>query len=440
MAATAATSALVAALPPPSPFAAMLRRSKFATYDPQIAQIYTAYGGYAHRGDWGLKRPLAVRKRDKYITIQTIDSPEQQTEWRTGEPESRWIRRWGEVGTEVQMRGIWDRQTVNHDWVIDSDFTLGTKDGAVLKMQKARVQKMKDAELLAEGGRVAEAGEEQVVENAEPAEQTPLSAYNAVVPNIMAMSPKEFESYVEKLRAQRPQFKQFLKNQVRQTLAARAKDNKVMATIVQEPFEEAQHASALLVRKAFLQHSVQEQYRDPSSRMIEQRPHRNAGLSYALASPLTNFFLVKPQPGRQITVQEKPMISFGGMVSTLAGSSRVPDNLSLRMASAKLLSTPRVVGQEPSGLEGVGLETTVRDTSEMALIRRSLHKPGSRKYVGQARAHLQGRIRRPSMMSPRSREKASSVPLRQADSASTKHATTTTLLNTLNRIVRVGRD
>ena len=32
----------------PSPFGALLRRSKFASYDPKIGQVYTSHGGHAH--------------------------------------------------------------------------------------------------------------------------------------------------------------------------------------------------------------------------------------------------------------------------------------------------------------------------------------------------------------------------------------------------------
>ncbi|THH20881.1 hypothetical protein EW146_g552 [Bondarzewia mesenterica] len=355
------TTAAAAVLPPSSPFAAMLRRSKFASYDPRISQVYTTYGGYAHRGDWGVKRPLAIRKRDKYITLQSIDSREQQTEWKTGEPESRWMKRWAELGIEAHPRGGWEHQlgkSARKQWLVDPEFSLGTSDGSVLKSKQ--------------------------LENADEADD--FSEFNRkAVPSIMAMKPKEFERYLDKLREQRPVFQKYLQKQV---------DSGSKKRIASNIVDQAQYESALLAREKFLWYSAKESYHSPSSRAIEQQPHHTAGLSYALASPLTNFFLAKPQVGRRVRLpsdddEVRPSketldrVSVAGMLSKLttpwAGKS---ETKSLRITAAKLLNAPRAVDGNRLGLDGVRLETLSGDVSQLDMVRPNPHKPGSRKYIG----------------------------------------------------------
>ena len=117
---------------PPSQFAALLRRSKFASYDPRISQVYTSHGGHAHRGDWGLKRPLAIRKREAFITIKAVDSHVQQTEWYGAEQKVRWVRSIQELGPVpiVNYQGTWlSTIGTRHEFLYDSEFNRQSGDG-----------------------------------------------------------------------------------------------------------------------------------------------------------------------------------------------------------------------------------------------------------------------------------------------------------------------
>jgi len=98
IAATASSSA-VTIHPPASPFALLLRRSRFASYDPAIRQTYSAPPASAHRGQWGLKRPIALRRRNAFISLTNFETRAQQTEWNNAESQVRFIRRFEEMGT-----------------------------------------------------------------------------------------------------------------------------------------------------------------------------------------------------------------------------------------------------------------------------------------------------------------------------------------------------
>lgn len=92
----------------PSTFATLLRRSKFASFDPQIGQVYATHGGYAHRGDFGLKRPLSLRRRDARITVKSIDSRHQQTEWRSAYLDAKFMQKQQETGCPVTLHDALD--------------------------------------------------------------------------------------------------------------------------------------------------------------------------------------------------------------------------------------------------------------------------------------------------------------------------------------------
>ncbi|KAJ7286440.1 hypothetical protein C8J57DRAFT_663941 [Mycena rebaudengoi] len=75
----ASTSALAACsraspdvIPPASLFAQLLRNSRFAAYDPQIRRTYYSPKQFAQRGYWGLKRPIAQRKKNSFITYKAV--------------------------------------------------------------------------------------------------------------------------------------------------------------------------------------------------------------------------------------------------------------------------------------------------------------------------------------------------------------------------------
>ncbi|KAH9966565.1 mitochondrial ribosomal protein subunit-domain-containing protein, partial [Russula dissimulans] len=340
----------------PSPFASLLRRSKFASYDPSIGQVYTTHDGNAHRGNWGFKRPLALRKRDKFISVEAVDSPEQQTEWTPRESEARFIKRWEEVVTEPNVRGVWERQYMNSRPVHQAEVAQEDPSGNIVN---PAVQRQVD-------------------------ESLDKRQYVASGPLISAMDTKQFARYVDKLRRQRPQFLEFLSHEALRTTKPQ---NPPQHRVAPSAYEESALGSAETVRRRFLQKQSHVIYESPESRAIEQRPHRNGGLSYAHTSQLTHFFTTSEERGRLLDSQSvdlrgMPRASFAGMVVNI----KPPVNDSepgpkLRIVESVLKQAPSVVSVRPQGLVGAVIEATAVNVANLDMMRSNPFPPGSRAYI-----------------------------------------------------------
>ena len=358
MAAAIAKSAVISP-PSPSPFATLLRRSKFASYDPTIGQVYTTHHGNAHRGNWGFKRPLALRKQSKFIAVQAIDSREQQTEWTPRESEARFIRRWEEVATEPSIRDAWESHYINS-------------------------RPIHDAELVNKGqGRNIANPAVQYWAN----ELSEKRQYVAPVPLISAMSTKQFTHYLERLRKRRPEFLPFISEEAEYT-----KDLETLPQNLVEPsaYEESARGSAETVRRRFLQRHSHTIYDGPNSHVIEQRPHRNGGLSYAHTSQLTHFFTTHDEPGRFVDSTSpdwRPIVraSFAGMAANLKTPIINHDMVSkFRVVGATLKQAPNIVSPRSEGLDGAVVEVTVQDVGSFHMMRDNPFPPGSRAYIAHA--------------------------------------------------------
>ncbi|KAF8891384.1 hypothetical protein BD779DRAFT_1514950 [Infundibulicybe gibba] len=168
--------------PPASQFAQLLRRSRFASFDPAIRQTYSSPQASAHRGDWGLKRPIALRRKNAFISISNaFESPAQYIEWNNAESQVRFIRRVEEMGTLP-------RTAVGTPW----HKTLG----------KAKTQWLADSEFWLTSGPIDLKG---------LGKKGPGSYDAHIMPNINSMSRREFVRYLRTLRALRPAFKSHVK-------------------------------------------------------------------------------------------------------------------------------------------------------------------------------------------------------------------------------------
>ncbi|KAI0306667.1 mitochondrial ribosomal protein subunit-domain-containing protein [Multifurca ochricompacta] len=387
----------------PSPFAALLRRSKFASYDPTIGQLYTTHDGNAHRGNWGFKRPLALRKRDKFITVEAVDSPEQQTEWTSRESEARFIQRWGEVATEPNVREAWERHYMNSRPVHQAELAKEDESGNIID---PAVQRQAD-------------------------ESPSKRQYVASGPLVSAMGPRQFTRYLDKLRQQRPEFLSFLSEE-----ATHARTDRVASQhhlIAPSAYEESALGSAEMVRRRFLQRQSHALYEDPNSCAIEQRPHRNGGLSYAHTSQLTHFFTTNEQPGRFIESQDsegRPSVgvSIAGMAASLKTLTNHHETGSqFRVVDSVLKQAPKVVSARPRGLDGAIIEATVEDAVNLHMTRANPFPPGTRAYIAHAQRIVPLKGKR-SMTTPKPKSQRKAV---------TETGTTTTkeLLSTLRTII-----
>ena len=212
--ASAATSvaASVTIHPPASPFAELLRRSRFATYDPAIRQTYRSPSAHAHRGDWGLKRPIALRRRNAFISINgPFESHSQFIEWNHAENQVRFIRRIEEMGIKPRpmYNTHWDKAVGNAKFqlLLDSEFCPG--EGFELDQEAEQDRKKKN--MMLDLSELGKQGPGMYGAKRGPPLMVTGEASGQVTENIEAMSTKQFSRYLSKLRKLRPAFAQHLR-------------------------------------------------------------------------------------------------------------------------------------------------------------------------------------------------------------------------------------
>jgi hypothetical protein len=383
--------------PPSSPFASLLRRSKFASYDPTIGQVYTTHDGNAHRGNWGFKRPLALRKRDKFISVAAVDSPEQQTEWSPRESEARFIKRWEEVAPEPNVRDAWERHCMNSRPVHQAELAKEDQSGDIVN---PAVQRQLD-------------------------ESSNQRQYVAPGPLVSSMPTRVFARYLGKLRRQRSEFLEFLSQE-----AERATQSQSRQLVAPSAYEQSALGSAEMVRRRFLQRQSHAIYETPDSRAIEQRPHRNGGLSYAHTSQLTHFFATSEQPGRLLDSSERrgsSNASFAGMaVNTRPPIQHSEAGSKLRIVDTVLKQAPGVVSAPPRGLDDAIIDATVVDVANLHMTRANPFPPGSRAYIAHAQTIVPLKGRR-GLTAPKSKA--------QREAGQESRQVSKELLNTLRNII-----
>ncbi|KAI0720437.1 mitochondrial ribosomal protein subunit-domain-containing protein [Fomitopsis betulina] len=359
----------------PSHFANLLRQSRFASFDPAIGNVYASYGGHAHRGNWGLKRPLPLRRRKGNVRVQAIDSIAQQTEWAPAESQARWIQMWEEVGiTPKTSDGSWMDKlgtTGLYRWEVDSEF-------APVPMPASRLEKAEKSR------HTQEAKDKDEEENSSEA-----------IPNIYSMTEREFERYLEKLREMRPAFLEHLEKRTTPT------DDGSRLWKYRKSIEGDHH-------KRFLMAQAGQEYRSHDSRIIEQKPQRYGGLVYSPQSSLQSKLTTEAMPGRIIERAFSHnqnsgdyVTGFAGMAAhlhksnsqnraplnwrSLGGSTDAPDAMRgiapMRMAYARLISAPGTA-QQPRDLRTVRMQMEVYVTPEIEHGAQNPYPPGSREYVG----------------------------------------------------------
>ncbi|KAG8731759.1 hypothetical protein FRC11_002457 [Ceratobasidium sp. 423] len=371
----------------PSTFSTLLRRSKFASYDPAINQIYTSYGGFAHRGHWGIKRDLPVKRKHKVqdplvsssggrgsarrnpvAFISALDSSEGQTEWTSAEKDTRWLRRLEELGsgTHLHDASAWSKRVGN-----SGGRAIGNIDSEFGSSESETSQQMSSA-----------------------------------LPNIQSMSERQFKSYVAKLRGQREKFRGFL-----QATGVKNEEGEDRPLAM---YAYAQVPSTHHTR--FLAHMNHEAAIQPSSNTLAPVPHPSGGLDYLNPTPLMSQLLFpNPVKGRYVQPPERStrmgffqkydstaIVSVGGYNAILQPDessaatqainwnklaerdfSQPPEQASsdYRVESLELLEVPSVVGESRQGIQSANIKIRVRDYSKRRLDRANPHRPGTFEYV-----------------------------------------------------------
>lgn len=223
----------------------------------------------------------------------------------------------------------------------------------------------------------------------------------ASTPNIHAMSSKQFEKYLCKIRELRPVFRKYWK------LLADAERRDNQESIWQGiPVD---HANQF---KAFLAKHAQEELTSPTSRVIEQQPQISAGLTYAQGSLLQSHLLTRPRRGRVVgktpawtgehVIGSELRASFAGMLAYLNKNFRGEANdevdwrtmsetgwhdpnqgvAKFRLIHAELRSVPPVVGEKSGFMQNVKLKVEIKAVSPEDLGETARRTPGTKEYSG----------------------------------------------------------
>lgn len=248
---------------PSSSYSSLLRRSKLATYHPQIDQVYTTTSANLSRQNFGLKRPLpaATTRTAPFVRVSQLDSNERRTVFRKATREQSYVKRWQETGVGLQSEAFstikqrkWDLPQVQSRFVPASlaDAVTGTRGG----------------------GKILGPDE---------APDAPTRT-----PNFLAMSEPEFEAYLDRLGTARDEFKRFVADE-HAKMSGTAPDHADF-----DLFAHAQSNPNDLVRlvERFLRAVSPSQPEKPLPQV-----HPTLALQYATPTPLESA-LAAPIPGR----------------------------------------------------------------------------------------------------------------------------------------------
>jgi Mitochondrial ribosomal protein subunit len=369
----------------PSTFATLLRSSKFASYDPQISQIYTTYGGHAYRGNWGLKRPLSVKRRNGgFIVIKSIDSKERQTEWYGAEQEARWLNVISDLGKNIDVRedaGSWFQHLgeclhITHDSDYNLDSRMHSQYGPNISKNKKSFNWV----------------------------STDLNHIrSAQIPNPTAMNTKEFRRFLAALHRSRPHFKTFVNSKIEQKNNSKRSNIRHHNFVPLNQFNASEPRFNLIYR--FLKQETSHPFLNSGSKKLLPSPHHNAALLYSYTSDITSRILHAPVPGRifsgvgyKESSKEFPVFTVG--VAGLLGKLYKNDGLErqatkmtdqeghatpvlFRAKHLMLWHAPRVVNAPggSSGIKASHLQLTLVEDDKLRSGLTNPYLPGSQAYI-----------------------------------------------------------
>lgn len=264
-------------------YSSLLRRSKLASFTPQIDQVYTASSANRARANYGLKRPVpalspAAGARSPFVRITSLDSPERRTSYRRATREQQYTQKWLEVDAGLASEALVDRPS------------LGLGSGGSEHVQRKWDRLPVQSRFVAPGAPGAIQPLELV---SHPHQSKPHP-----VPNFFALDPAKFDRFLGDLGARRDEFRQFVlaeaKKLAEQTGGA-------VAALDEADFDLYAHAQrnplelTRLVER-FLRRSPAADASPLASSPLPQ-VHPTLALQYATPTPLESA-LAAPIPGR----------------------------------------------------------------------------------------------------------------------------------------------
>ncbi|KAG5221015.1 mitochondrial ribosomal protein-domain-containing protein [Salix suchowensis] len=286
--ASTSTSKVLRPGPAPSAFTTLLHKSKFASYDPFIKQVYSAPPASAHRGT--MKECLHYGKISRLACSANGVEP--------GESQARFIRRWEELGVLPKARAGGDKgweRTLGPEateWLVDSEHC----DWQEVKQQPGNslrnlLGSTMPASLLDGRGYTKKLEANKKESDAREG--------GHLVPNLDSMNPAEFKRFLNKCRS------------YDRSSSITELKGKSLYDISQNTA--ADHHRQFLQRhtRELFGYSNSDESQQPPSRLprslpdscrIEQKPHPTGALLYSHPSRMTNYFTSPSQPG--LVVQE----------------------------------------------------------------------------------------------------------------------------------------
>lgn len=275
-----------------SSYSALLRRSKLASFNPAIEQVYSSTGASLSRSNFGLKRPLPSKTTAAapFVRLHALDNAQKRTPFRKATREALLVRKWDELAVQVQSKADGDLLPQEYRTVVQSRFVPdgfgnGIGSGATL------------GERLGGG----------VPEPAVVAEEAARLAGRA--PDFLGMSEGEFDDWLAGLTSRREEFAEYLQT------TYKASSDPI------DLYKAAQWKGADLVRalEAFLASTSPSPLL--SSRLIPY-PHRTLGLQYNTITPLESS-LAPPIPGRMlgsrpVTSRNERLVNVASVLGVLA--------------------------------------------------------------------------------------------------------------------------
>jgi len=365
-------------LPPSSPFSELLRRSKFASFDPCIRQTYSAPPSYSQKGNFGLKRPISNRKSHAFIVLKDFEEHAQYIEWDNAKEQVKWMKKVEELYVAPQLKAVssWafglGPSATSKESGLDSDFCPG-ESAMVERDISLGVEMTKVGQETTEQDPSVEASALEDLPNTPSAAESPISAEtllpsrgrggygsNADIhpseagkmflqPNISAMPTAVFKRYMDKLRKHRPEFIAYVRKELEKIWSVNKKndtipdlkatsDEELIATLGPLILEHKFHLRFMGLKTEAEYHAEpfpENVSREERTRLeqeallsankpqpIRPQPHKFAGLMYAHPTAIETRFISKPQPGiylehspSQFNLGDKHIASFAGIAS-----------------------------------------------------------------------------------------------------------------------------
>ncbi|BGP23027.1 hypothetical protein JCM10295v2_001920 [Rhodotorula toruloides] len=217
MASAATTSSPSAA----TAYSLLLRRSKLATFNPRIDQVYTAPpASRARHNNYGLKRPLPTKstRAAPFVRVLELDTSEGRTQYRKATREAKFTRQWAEVGVGIQPTVLGDRAGSGgadvlsgnkRVWFRPEVQTRFMPDGFVGAIQQPD-QLDTPALVFAAPPEAELAADGNVMHVEPPTAQLAVVDEPLPVPNFFLMRPDAFERFLADLGRRRSEFRAFV--------------------------------------------------------------------------------------------------------------------------------------------------------------------------------------------------------------------------------------